>query len=79
VGLVEERDAVAVFVLDTILGFKAIRVPLLAFLFLVALGVDDNIFLISRAREETMRLGTRKAMPKPSPPPVASSPRQAWS
>src|SRR5690242_20354207 len=27
-------------------------VPLLSFLFLVALGVDYNIFLVSRAREE---------------------------
>jgi RND superfamily putative drug exporter len=31
-------------------------VPLLSFLFLVALGVDYNIFLVSRAREETNRL-----------------------
>ena len=39
-------------------------VPLLAFVFLVALGVDYNIFLVSRAREETMLLCTREAMPK---------------
>ncbi|WP_180304189.1 MMPL family transporter, partial [Streptomyces sp. JV178] len=39
-------------------------VPLLAFLFLVALGVDYNIFLASRAREETVRLGTREGMLK---------------
>jgi RND superfamily putative drug exporter len=39
-------------------------VPLLAFLFLVALGVDYNIFLTSRAREETVRLGTRGGMLK---------------
>jgi RND superfamily putative drug exporter len=32
---------------------------LLSFLFLVALGVDYNIFLISRAREEAVQLGTR--------------------
>lgn len=32
----------------------ASSVPLLAFLFLVALGVDYNIFLVSRAREETI-------------------------
>lgn len=56
----------SVFVFDTILGFKGIdySVPLLAFLFLVALGVDYNIFLTSRAREETVRLGTRKGMLK---------------
>ncbi|GAB7037092.1 MULTISPECIES: MMPL family transporter [Catenuloplanes] len=56
----------SVFVFDTILGFKGIdySVPLLAFLFLVALGVDYNIFLASRAREETARLGTRDGMLK---------------
>ncbi len=35
------------------------QVPLLAFLFLVALGVDYNIFLVSRAREESIAHGTR--------------------
>ncbi|MBM2617023.1 MMPL family transporter [Actinoplanes sp. LDG1-06] len=56
----------SVFVFDTILGFRGIdySVPLLAFLFLVALGVDYNIFLASRAREETVRLGTRDGMLK---------------
>ncbi|RSM89732.1 hypothetical protein DMH04_07175 [Kibdelosporangium aridum] len=56
----------SVFVFDTILGFKGVdySVPLLAFLFLVALGVDYNIFLASRAREETVRLGTREGMLK---------------
>ncbi|MFE9028223.1 MMPL family transporter [Streptomyces iakyrus] len=56
----------SVFVFDTILGFKGVdySVPLLAFLFLVALGVDYNIFLASRAREETTRLGTREGMLK---------------
>lgn len=54
----------SVFVFDTILGFKGVdySVPLLAFLFLVALGVDYNIFLASRAREEALRLGTREGM-----------------
>jgi len=33
--------------------------PLFAFVFLVALGVDYNIFLIARAREETMVHGTK--------------------
>src|SRR6185312_16258811 len=33
--------------------------PLLAFLFLVALGVDYTIFLVTRAREETPAHGTR--------------------
>jgi putative drug exporter of the RND superfamily len=35
--------------------------PLLAFLFLVALGVDYNIFLTARIREDTPDRGTREA------------------
>jgi putative drug exporter of the RND superfamily len=34
--------------------------PLFVFVFLVALGIDYNIFLMTRVREETMQLGTRK-------------------
>lgn len=34
--------------------------PLFAFVFLVALGIDYNIFLMTRVREETMHFGTRK-------------------
>lgn len=37
----------------------ASQVPLLSFLFLVALGIDYNIFLTTRAREESARVGTR--------------------
>jgi RND superfamily putative drug exporter len=33
--------------------------PLFVFIFLVALGIDYNIFLMTRVREETHRLGTR--------------------
>jgi RND superfamily putative drug exporter len=46
------------------LGFDAldVGVPLLAFLFLVALGVDYNIFLVTRAREEAESHGTREGM-----------------
>jgi len=36
--------------------------PLVAFIFLVALGVDYNIFLVARAREEALRHGTREGM-----------------
>ncbi|MBJ8343863.1 MMPL family transporter [Antrihabitans sp. YC2-6] len=44
-----------------IFGFPALdtNVPLFAFLFLVALGVDYTIFLVTRAREETPEHGTR--------------------
>lgn len=47
-----------------VFGFPALdyQVPLLAFLFLVALGVDYNIFLVSRAQEEARRLGTRRGV-----------------
>ncbi|PPK66735.1 MMPL family transporter [Actinokineospora auranticolor] len=34
-------------------------VPLFAFVFLVALGIDYNIFLMTRVREEAAHLGTR--------------------
>jgi putative drug exporter of the RND superfamily len=34
-------------------------VPLYGFIFLVALGVDYNIFLMTRVREESLRFGTR--------------------
>jgi len=37
----------------------AFNLVLLAFLFLVALGVDYNIFLMTRAREEAASRGTR--------------------
>ena len=34
--------------------------PLFAFVFLVALGIDYNIFLMTRVREESERFGTRR-------------------
>ncbi|MFC6714530.1 MMPL family transporter [Branchiibius cervicis] len=37
-------------------------VPLFAFVFLVALGIDYNIFLMTRAREESMEHGTREGI-----------------
>ena len=47
-----------------VLGFGAMDsgVPLFAFLFLVALGVDYNIFLVTRAREEAAGRGSRAGM-----------------
>lgn len=45
-------------------GFPALdyTTPLFAFLFLAALGVDYTIFLVTRAREEAARHGTRQGM-----------------
>jgi RND superfamily putative drug exporter len=47
-----------------VFGFPAIdtNVVLFSFLFLVALGVDYNIFLVTRAREEAVKYGTRQGM-----------------
>ncbi|GEK80425.1 membrane protein [Agrococcus baldri] len=39
-----------------------LQVPLLAFLFLVALGIDYTIFLVHRARAEARSHGTREGM-----------------
>ena len=36
--------------------------PLFTFVFLVALGIDYNIFLMARVREETLEHGTREGM-----------------
>jgi RND superfamily putative drug exporter len=49
---------------ESIFGFPAIdtNVVLFSFLFLVALGVDYNIFLVTRAREESVEHGTRQGM-----------------
>ena len=38
--------------------------PLFAFVFLVALGIDYNIFLMTRVREESLRIGTRAGVTK---------------
>ena len=49
---------------QSVFGFPAIdtNVVLFSFLFLVALGVDYNIFLVTRAREESATHGTRTGM-----------------
>lgn len=51
-------------IFDNVFGFSGLAdsVPLIAFIFLVALGVDYNIFLSTRAREETRTRGTRGGM-----------------
>jgi RND superfamily putative drug exporter len=55
---------VGYFVFDVVFGFPGSdpSLPLFAFVFLVALGVDYNIFLVSRAREETEKFGTEQGM-----------------
>jgi RND superfamily putative drug exporter len=49
---------------DVVFGFPGSdpSLPLFAFIFLVALGVDYNIFLVARAREETIRHGSREGI-----------------
>jgi putative drug exporter of the RND superfamily len=42
-------------------GFDS-SIPLFAFIFLVALGIDYTIFLMARVREEARRHGTREGM-----------------
>ncbi|MCD2443996.1 MMPL family transporter [Agromyces sp. SYSU K20354] len=52
---------VSAIVFDGVFGFPGAdpTVPLYGFVFLVALGVDYNIFLMSRVREESLVHGTR--------------------
>ena len=47
---------------DYVLGFAGAdaSLPLFVFVFLVALGIDYNIFLMTRVREETQARGTRE-------------------
>lgn len=51
-------------VFQNVFGFPALAdsVPLISFLFLVALGVDYNIFLATRARQESRTRGTAQGM-----------------
>jgi RND superfamily putative drug exporter len=51
----------SVFVFQTFFGqhHQDNSYPLFVFIFLVALGIDYNIFLMTRVREETQREGTR--------------------
>ena len=46
----------------SLFGFAGadVSMPLFAFVFLVALGIDYNIFLMTRVREEAKRSGTRQ-------------------
>ncbi|WP_031075125.1 MMPL family transporter [Streptomyces sp. NRRL S-118] len=55
---------VSALVFERALGFGGTdaSVPLYGFVFLVALGVDYNIFLMSRVREEALLHGTREGV-----------------
>ncbi|MEZ3179034.1 MMPL family transporter [Streptomyces pimonensis] len=55
---------VSTLVFEHLLGFSGTdaSVPLYGFVFLVALGVDYNIFLMSRVREEALVHGTRRGV-----------------
>ncbi len=55
---------VSALVFNEILGFPGAdpAVPLFAFVFLVALGIDYNIFLMTRVREESLRHGTHQGI-----------------
>jgi RND superfamily putative drug exporter len=55
---------VSAVVFNGVLGFPGADpvVPLFGFVFLVALGVDYNIFLMTRVREESVRHGTREGV-----------------
>ncbi len=52
------------FLFVNVFGFAGLdlSVFLFSFLFLVALGVDYNIFLVTRAKEEAEKFGTREGM-----------------
>ncbi|MFI1167511.1 MMPL family transporter [Streptomyces sp. NPDC020801] len=55
---------VSALVFQHVFGFTGTdpSVPLYGFVFLVALGVDYNIFLMSRVREESLRHGVRQGV-----------------
>jgi RND superfamily putative drug exporter len=53
---------IAALVFNTVFGFPGAdpSVVLYGFIFLVALGIDYNIFLMTRVREESLKHGTKK-------------------
>jgi RND superfamily putative drug exporter len=53
---------ISALVFDNVFGFAGAdsSFPLFAFVFLVALGIDYNIFLMTRVREESLKFGTRR-------------------
>jgi RND superfamily putative drug exporter len=57
---------VCALVFENVFGFAATdpSFPLFAFVFLVALGIDYNIFLMTRVREEAQKIGTARGVIK---------------
>ena len=57
---------VCALVFEHVFGFAGTDAsfPLFAFVFLVALGIDYNIFLMTRVREESKKIGTRAGVIK---------------
>lgn len=57
---------VCALVFEHVFGFKGTDAsfPLFAFVFLVALGIDYNIFLMTRVREEAQKIGTKAGVIK---------------
>ena len=57
---------VCALVFEHVFGFAGTDAsfPLFAFVFLVALGIDYNIFLMTRVREESFKIGTRAGVIK---------------
>jgi len=55
---------IGAFFFDVVFDFPGMGpdLPLFAFVFLVALGIDYNIFLMARVREETLTRGTQDGM-----------------
>jgi RND superfamily putative drug exporter len=55
---------IALLIIRHVVGDAGIDngLPVFAFIFLVALGIDYTIFLMSRVREEARRFGTREGM-----------------
>lgn len=54
----------SLWIFEHVFGFPGVDpgIPLYVFIFLVALGVDYNIFLMARAREETLSAGSDEGM-----------------
>ncbi|CAH1200448.1 Apo-petrobactin exporter [Paenibacillus plantiphilus] len=55
---------IGIFLVDALFGYEAIstRVPVYAFIFLVALGIDYNIILVSRFMEERKKHRVKEAL-----------------